>query len=84
MSVCLNRTSVKIDRSSYRYAGYPVLLPMVPPQAPSISPSQLAQQIADDLAAIRELGARQDALKAQLRRARWSDRVDAIYSGIDA
>jgi hypothetical protein len=90
MSVCLNRTGVKIDRSSYRRNATPFGFGIFPPEsptAPTLTPSQLQTQIAEDLIRLREIGARQDALAAQIRRDRrraaWAARVDAIYAGIE-
>jgi hypothetical protein len=63
----------KIDRSSYRRVstpfGYGILLPPAPPTAPlaPITPAALAEQIRTDLARLREIGRRQDALLASLR-----------------
>jgi hypothetical protein len=82
--------SRKIDRSSYRRNSTPFghgILPPASPAAPTLTPSQLQAQIAEDLIRIRELGARQDALAAQIRRdrrrAEWASKVDAIYSGVE-
>jgi transposase-like protein len=92
MSVCLNRTGVKVDRSSYRRHASQFGLGIFPPEAPTapmatITPSELQAQIAGDLVRIRELQQRQDSLAAKIRndrrRAAWASRVDAIYGGIE-
>jgi hypothetical protein len=84
---------VKIDRTSYRRHttpfGFGLLLPPAPPTAPmaTVTPSELQAQIADDLIRIRELGERQNALAAQIRRdrrrAQWASKIDSLYEGVD-
>jgi hypothetical protein len=90
-SIASARVSSKVDRSSYRRNATPFgfgIFPPASPVAPTLTPSELASQIADDLIRIRELGERQNALAAQIRRDRrrasWAATVDSIYSGIDA
>jgi hypothetical protein len=91
-SIASARVPSNIDRSSYRPTfpfGYSLLLPPAPPTAPlaTITPSELASQIASDLIAIREVGARQDELAAQIRRdrrrAEWARSVEPLYAGVE-
>jgi hypothetical protein len=51
--------------------------------ATMFGPCQLDRQIKEDLARCKELGRRQDALLAAIRRESWVRRVEAIYGNID-